>query len=181
MVWGHLVWYKISWYGMVAWYWYEWDMVWVFYSMGTMEVPLNQSIHIPHRYPKMGDWSVSITTNFLIFFVLIYWSAQNASILLLTQSDTTLYSIMMPTMIRHLLKSSLQLLFTGLDITGMLLVQWRSHYGQELAMGQFIMSPFGWWLPSVMSAFIVRQHPGYSHVQNIGRGLFFFLSKQTSL
>ena len=24
-------------------------------GMGTMEVPLNQRIHIPHRYPKMGD------------------------------------------------------------------------------------------------------------------------------
>ena len=61
--------FKMTWYGMVTWYWYEWDMVWVFHTMvlvwcsyttpgmGTIEVPLNQRIHIPHRYPKMGDWS----------------------------------------------------------------------------------------------------------------------------
>lgn len=77
----------------------------------------------PRQMQICGIYSTSIATNFLIFFVLIYRSAQNASMLLLTQSNTTLYSIMMPTTIRHLLKSSLQLLFTGLDITGMLLVQ----------------------------------------------------------
>jgi hypothetical protein len=58
-----MVWYKVTW------YWYECGMVWVFHTMvpwygmeliyhpgmGTTEVPLNQRIHIPHRYPKMGD------------------------------------------------------------------------------------------------------------------------------
>ena len=77
----------------------------------------------PRQMPICRIYLTSITTNFLIFLVLISRSAQNASMLLLTQSDTTLYSIMMPTTIRHLLKSNLQFLFTGLDIKGMLLVQ----------------------------------------------------------
>jgi len=64
-----MVWYKVTWYGMATWYWNEW--VWYGFSipwyhgigmmliyhpgMGTTEVPLNQRIHRPHRYPKMGD------------------------------------------------------------------------------------------------------------------------------
>ena len=70
MVWGHMVWYGMVWY--VTWYWYECGMVWDFHStvlwywygahlpprngypLGT----LNQGIDVPHRYPKMGDWSV---------------------------------------------------------------------------------------------------------------------------
>jgi hypothetical protein len=76
-----MVWYDITmgwydWYGMtMGWYdwygmtmgWYGMTMVWVWYGItmalydygwydhGTTEVPLNQRIHIPHRYPKMGD------------------------------------------------------------------------------------------------------------------------------
>ena len=33
----------MTWYGMVTWYWYEWDMVWVFHSM----VPYWYGAHIP--------------------------------------------------------------------------------------------------------------------------------------
>jgi len=62
MVLGDMVWY-------MTWYWNEWDMVWVFHSMvpwywygahippqnGYHQGTLNQGIHVPHRYPKMGD------------------------------------------------------------------------------------------------------------------------------
>ena len=62
--------YKMTWYGNMVLVWVGYGMgfpyhgtmvlVWCSYTnpgMGTMEVPLNQRIHIPHRYPKMGDWS----------------------------------------------------------------------------------------------------------------------------
>ena len=85
MVWGQMVWHKVTWYGVwhgigtsgvwygfsIPWYWYEWGMVWVFHSMvpwywngadiplwnGYPQGTLNQGIDVPHRYPKMGDWS----------------------------------------------------------------------------------------------------------------------------
>jgi hypothetical protein len=34
--------------------WYGMELIY-HPGMGTTEVPLNQRIHIPHRYPKMGD------------------------------------------------------------------------------------------------------------------------------
>jgi len=65
-----MVWYKVTWYGVRChgigmsgvWYgisipWYHGIGMELIYhpGMGTLEVPLNQRIHIPHRYPKMGD------------------------------------------------------------------------------------------------------------------------------
>ena len=118
MVWGQMVWHKVTWYwykwGMVwvfhtmvlvqvgygmgfpyhgigtsgvwygfsiPWYWYEWGMVWVFHSMvpwywngayiplqnGYAQGTLNQGIDVPHRYPKMGDWSDSVMKPWNIF------------------------------------------------------------------------------------------------------------------
>ena len=45
---------------MVPWYWYEWDMVWVFHTMVPWywygaHIPPPE--WVPLRYPKMGDWS----------------------------------------------------------------------------------------------------------------------------
>ena len=72
MVWYEVKWYGIRWHGMVC----NMVLVWVGYGMGlsilgtvvlvwssytTLEWgtlgTLNQGIDVPHRYPKMDDWS----------------------------------------------------------------------------------------------------------------------------
>jgi hypothetical protein len=47
---------SVVWYGFSILWYHGIGMELIYHpGMGTTEVPLNQRIHIPHRYPKMGD------------------------------------------------------------------------------------------------------------------------------
>ena len=63
--WYEVIWYGIGWHGMVwqhgigmvTWYWYEWDMVWVFHTMVPWywygaHIPRPE--WVPWRYPRFN-------------------------------------------------------------------------------------------------------------------------------